>query len=312
MQSLENPALKKVLKNLGAQDLVPLAPLCTFKAGGPARFFIKAERPEDVMTLQMACEEYGVSLHILSGGSNTLFSDQVFPGVVLKLGSAFDEISVKSDGLSMEVKAATPFAKVTKKALAMGWGKALGWSGTPGLIGGALRMNAGTRLGEIKDALLRVHGIKNGKLVVFEREDIEFSYRENSLPNDLLIIKADLAYDISLIEDIKKLEVMAKEYRIMRRASQPNTASAGSFFKNPYPRTAAQLIENCDIKGLQYGGAQISKLHANFIVNNGGATANDIIHLASIAQDRVFDRFGIRLAPEIRLIGPNDLSKARN
>lgn len=303
MRPLFNTALIGLLKNLNAQEMMPLAPLCTFKAGGLARFFVKAEKVEDIMALQRACYEHEVKLHILSGGSNTLFSDQGFSGVVLKLGAAFDEMKLSCDGLSMQVKAATPFAKVTKQALHLGWGKALGWSGTPGLIGGALRMNAGTRFGEIKDAVLRIFGIKDGQKIVFERSDIVFGYRQNNLPPNLLITEAHLSYDATLIEDIKKLEVSAKEYRIMRRTTQPNTASAGSFFKNPYPESAAKLIDNCNIKGLKCGAAQISPLHANFIVNNGGATANDILHVASIAQSRVFERFGIKLVPEIHLIG---------
>ncbi|HXW60313.1 MAG TPA: hypothetical protein VEK06_02130, partial [Myxococcota bacterium] len=149
----------------------------------------------------------------------------------------------------------------------------------------------------------RVYGIAGGEECVFEHNDIEFGYRHNSLPNNLIITSAILAHEHELILENTLLEARMQEYRIRRKRTQPSTASAGSFFKNPEKAFAAQLIENCNIKGLQYGGAQISSLHANFIVNNGGATANDILHIASIAQSAVFDRFGILLVPEIRMVG---------
>lgn len=297
------PALKHTLTLLSAREHLPLAPLCTLKAGGKARFFVEAQTTSALILLQKACLEHNVALHVLSGGSNTLFSDAGFSGVVVKLGTNFAKLRISEDGLSMEAGSATSFAKITKYAVSLGWAKAVGWSGTPGLLGGAVRMNAGTRMGEIKDALVRVYGVLLGEERIYERSDLEFGYRSNNLPSDLIITAADLAYKQELIEDVALLEAQVQEYRIKRRATQPSIASAGSFFKNPYKAFAAQLIENCNIKGLQYGGAQISSLHANFIVNNGGATANDILHIASIAQKAVFERFGIALLPEIRLVG---------
>jgi UDP-N-acetylmuramate dehydrogenase len=303
-----NSALFNLLTCLGMEENVPLASFSTLKVGGPARFFVSPKTPEDIATIERASSEHGLDLHIISGGSNTLFSDHGFDGIIMKLGPQFDFIDESPDGLSMRVGAATSYAKVTKMALARGWTTAVGWTGIPGLIGGAVRMNAGTRAGEIKDAIRTVHGIINGKRVVFENTQIEFGYRKSNLPSGLIIHQADLFYDHHLIQPPAQLNLKVQEYRLKRKLTQPTINSLGSFFKNPYPSFAAQLIEKCNLKGLQYKGAQISPLHANFIVNNGGASAFDILYIASIAQKTVFNHHGIMLYPEIKLVGsfPSD------
>lgn len=296
-------ALLTLLQKLEAQKNAPLAPFSTLKVGGRAGYFVVCQSEADLGLLQVACREHLTNIHIISGGSNTLFSDQGFDGVVIKLGPSFDYINLENTGLNLSIGAASSFAKVTKTAVGLGWAHAVGWSGTPGLIGGALRMNAGTRLGEIKDALARIYGIQNGKSVIFEKKDLKFGYRHSDLPADLIITKADLAYDKSQLKPVSDLLKQVQEYRVKRKASQPSTASAGSFFKNPYPHYAAQLIESCNIKGSSYKNAQISPVHANFIVNNGGATAEDILCIAGTAQKAVWDKFGVMLKPEIRLVG---------
>jgi UDP-N-acetylmuramate dehydrogenase len=295
--------IKHLLAQIDVQENVPLAYFSTLKVGGPARYLVMPNTLDQVAQIELAAFEHGISLHVLSGGSNTLFSDSGFDGIVLKLGKAFDFVKADDDGLHLTIGARTSFAKVTKMALMRGWKTALGWSGTPGLIGGAIRMNAGTRLGEIGDAVFLVHGIKNGQEFIYRKDEIEFAYRSSDLPSDLIICKAELSYDRHLVEPADALMAKVQEYRQKRRLTQPTINSLGSFFKNPYPLFAAQLIENCNLKGLQYNGAQISPLHANFIVNNGGASANDILYIAKTAQQRVFDAFGISLVPEIRAVG---------
>jgi UDP-N-acetylmuramate dehydrogenase len=296
-------ALVALLKKLETRENTSLAPFSTLKVGGYARYFVVCHNEEELCLLQRACNEHTTNLHIISGGSNTLFSDQGFDGVVVKLGPSFDYINQEATGLNLCVGAASSFAKLTKIAVNLGWTHAVGWSGTPGLVGGALRMNAGTRLGEIKDAVNRIYGIQDGRAVVFEQKDIKFSYRASNLPTNLIITRADLAYDKNQLRPVADLLQQVQEYRLKRKASQPSTASAGSFFKNPHPLFAAQLIENCSLKGSSYKSAQISPLHANFIVNNGGATAEDILHIAGTAQKAVWDKFGVMLKPEIRLVG---------
>jgi len=294
-------ALLNLLKKLNAHEQAPLAQLSTLKVGGPARYLVYINSEQDLCDLQKACLEYQQDIHIVSGGSNTLFSDQGFDGVVIKLGEAFDY--VENTQLNIISGAASSFAKITKLAVSLGWAHAVGWSGTPGLIGGAVRMNAGTRLGEIKDALMRVHGVQNGACRVFEKEDILFGYRTNNLPKDLIITKAEFAYEPDMLKPVGELLNSMREYKSKRLATQPRTASLGSFFKNPYPDFAAQLIEKACLKGFAYKKAQISLLHANFIINNGGAQAEDILYVAGVAQKTVFENFGIMLTPEVRQVG---------
>lgn len=297
-----------IFSKVGVKENVSLAPFSTLKIGGPARYFAVPTTIDQIKVLQRIAIEYGLKLHILSGGSNTLFSDVGFDGLVIKLAKSFDYLTVNNDG-SMTVGSATSFAKTTKAAIAQGWAHAVGWSGTPGLLGGAIRMNAGTRMGEIKDAIHSVRAIRNGELIEFTKDDIKFTYRNNNLPNDIIIFEAKLAYEKDLIEPVESLTAKVQEYRVKRRLTQPSDNSLGSFFKNPYPLFAAQLIEKCNLKGLQYNGAQISFLHANFIVNNGGATANDILSVAAIAKRSVFDNFGVLLQPEIRMVGEFSLAQ---
>ena len=282
---------------------VPLAQFSTLKVGGITRLMVMPNTTADIARVQTCAKDHGLPLHVVSGGSNTLFSDDGFPGIIVKLGPSFDFIDAHQSTLAMSTGAATSFAKITKLALSWGIKSALGWCGTPGLIGGAVRMNAGTRMGEIKDAIVRVHGVLDGKEYIFNRHEIHFGYRSNSLPEDFIITRVDLQSSINDIEDEQVLNIKVQEYRRKRRQTQPSVNSLGSFFKNPYPHFAAQLIEKCNLKGIEYRGAQISPLHANFIVNNGGACADDILYIASVAQQRVFDQFGIVLSPEVRMVG---------
>jgi len=291
------------MAKLGAEHNVPLAPFSTLKVGGPARFLVTPSSVDQLKTLQRACAEFEINTHIVSGGSNTLFSDQGFNGVVIKLASTFNFVEGMDSGSELTVGAATSFARVTKIATDRGWAHAVGWSGIPGLIGGAVAMNAGTRMGEIKDAVKAVYGVLGGNDVVFNREDIDFGYRHTSLPHNLIIWQVTLTYDKEYCQPVHNLQNKLFEYRRQRKATQPTINSLGSFFRNPYPNYAAQLIENCNLKGLKYKGAQISPLHANFIVNNGGASANDILHIASVAKRAVLDKFGIALIPEVRMVG---------
>lgn len=303
MIAVSNSALINFFKSKNVEENVTLAPFSTLKVGGPARFFIMPKTIQDVADIERACLEHGLPIHILSGGSNTLFSDQGFDGLVIKLGPSFDTIETSPDGLFMSVGGATSYAKVTKMAIARGFSPAVGWSGIPGLIGGAVRMNAGTRLGEIGDAVSAVHGIINGQDIRICRNEIQFEYRKTSLPSNFIITKVDLLFDANKLKSSDELLQKVQEYRLRRKSTQPTINSLGSFFKNPYPSFAAQLIEKCNLKGLQYKGAQISPLHANFIVNNGGASAHDILYIASVAQKTVFEQYGIMLSPEIKLAG---------
>lgn len=295
--------LNKFLSKFNIEKNVCLAPFSTLKVGGAAKFFIIPKTAQEIMNINLACFEYGIPIHVLSGGSNTLFSDEGFDGMIIKLGNDFDYIKLASDYRSMIVGAATPLARVIKTAIKYGWEIAPGLSGIPGLIGGAMMMNAGTKWGEMSDIISLVKGIRYDQEIIITKNEINFSYRQTSLPKDLIITEIEISIAKDGIKPVEDVFLKVQEYRNKRRLTQPVKKSLGSFFKNPYPLFAGQLIEKCNLKGLSYNDAQISTLHANFIINNGHACAQDILYIAKLAQKRVYEQYAIDLIPEVRLLG---------
>lgn len=298
-------AFENIISGIGIdikKDIL-LAPFSTLKVGGAAQYFLTPNSVQEIALIQKACFEYGMPLHILSGGSNTLFSDQGFRGVVLKLGPSFDEITVDEQNLTITAKAGSSFAKLTKIATGLGFAPAVGFSGVPGLVGGATRMNAGTKLGELGEVIEEVYGVFKGEYICLNKKELLFSYRHVNLPKDFIVEKIKISYPKNLLQDPNHLKTLVSAYKLKRKETQPTINSLGSFFKNPYPLFAAKLIENCHLKGLEYNKAAISSLHANFIINLGGASAKDILHLAALAQQKVFKNFGVVLHPEARMVG---------
>lgn len=304
MISLSYP-LKKLMRRLNAKEYFNLSSFTTIKIGGNARFFILINNLDDLKELQKALLDHEVKIHILGGGSNTLFSDLGFNGAVIKLGPYFSQILETKEN-SFKVGAAASFAKLTKICVNKSIKSAVGWAGTPGVVGGAVYMNAGSKLGEISDVVESISGLYEDKIINISKKDCGFSYRNSNLPKNFIITEVDIKAfkdDLGFKNDLLKYY---EESKAKRKKTQPTINSAGSFFKNPYPNYAAKLIENCNLKGLQYGGAQISPMHANFIVNKGNATAYDVIELAKITRKTVFEEFGILLLPEILLAGEFD------
>lgn len=295
--------LNKFLSKFNIEKNICLAPFSTLKVGGMAKFFIIPKKTQEIIDINLACFEYGIPIHILSGGSNTLFSDEGFDGMVIKLGNDFDYIKLASDYRSMMVGSATPLAKVIKTAIKYGWEIAPGLSGIPGLIGGAAVMNAGTKWGEMSNVISLVNGVQYDKEISIAKSEINFSYRQTSLPKDLIVTEVELSITKDSIKPVAEILAKVQEYRKQRRLTQPVKKSLGSFFQNPYPLFAGQLIEKCNLKGLSYNDAQISTLHANFIINNGHACALDILYIAKLAQKRVYEQYAIALKPEVRLLG---------
>jgi UDP-N-acetylmuramate dehydrogenase len=177
--------------------------------------------------------------------------------------------------------------------------------GTPGQVGGALKMNAGTRDGEIGDVVVSVEAATADGPITLSREDCGFSYRKSKFSDFLVLTSVLLQCDSREIEQDKQLELdaMAKELLKRRKGSQPKLRSAGSIFKNPPGDFAGRLIEAVGLKGLVQGNAQISEVHANFVVNRGQATAADVLFLAERAKRLVRERFDIALEWEVRRVG---------
>jgi UDP-N-acetylmuramate dehydrogenase len=292
-----------MLAGLPVERGVLLAKRTTFGIGGPADMMVAAEREDDVTRVLAAAEEHHVPVFLLGGGSNLLVGDGGIRGVTLTLAGELAALHIQDEGRTLEVGAGVTYPRLTRTALDLGWPSAVGWMGTPGQVGGALKMNAGTRDGELGDVVVEVRGASAQGVLVFDRAACGFGYRSSAFPVGLVLTRAILQCDDRRTEQVTELHTMAKTLLARRHAAQPKLRSAGSIFKNPAGDYAGRLIESCGLKGFTVGRAQISPVHANFVVNLGGATARDVVACADHAQATVQDRHGVALEWEVRRVG---------
>lgn len=286
----------------------PLAKRTTFGIGGPADLLVVAKEEAHVVYALRAAEQHDLPVFVLGGGSNLLVGDGGIRGLVLTLSGQLASLQVLDGGSAIHVGAGVTYPRLTRTALDLGWPPAVGWMGTPGQVGGALIMNAGTKHGEIGDVVIEVRGASVDGVRVFDRSACEFSYRNSFFQRSasrLVLTSASLRCDSRETDETatEKLDTMAKELLHRRHASQPKLRSAGSIFKNPPGDYAGRLIEAAGLKGFTVGRAQVSPVHANFVVNLGGATAADVVAVATHAQTKVRDQFGVTLEWEVRRVG---------
>jgi UDP-N-acetylmuramate dehydrogenase len=275
--------------------------LTSYGLGGDAAVFLEAEGDQDLTALSHALEESGLPLLMLGRGSNMLVSDRGFPGIAVRLGAGFRWTRV--EGPRIEAGAGVPLPSV---AVLSGQHSLAGLEfavAIPASVGGAVRMNAGAHGRSVGEVLEEVDVFRLGKAA---RERIPalqlgFSYRSTDLPADAVVVGAGFALTPGDESEIKDKLRAARDWR---RANQPlNLPNAGSVFKNPPGDAAGRIIEQVCGKGLRVGGAQISEIHANFIVASAGARADDVYTLIRRIQRRVKEETGVDLEPEVRLVG---------
>lgn len=281
----------------------PMARRTTFGIGGPADLLVAAHAESDVVRVLGVAERLGLPHFVLGGGSNLLVGDGGVRGIVLTLGGELAALSVLEGGARIEVGAACSFPRLTQVALEQGWRPAVGWFGTPGQVGGALVMNAGTRDGELGDVVVEVRMATAGGLERLPRAACGFGYRRSVFPAGAVLTGACLQCDSHQSNEAEALKGMAQALLTRRHATQPKLRSAGSVFKNPPGDFAGRLIEAAGLKGHRVGAAQISEVHANFVVNLGGATARDVLTLAEHARAAVKQHSGVELQWEVRRVG---------
>lgn len=277
----------------------PLAPLTTYRIGGPALYFAEAPSRRGLALLLRAVRTLQLPYVILGGGSNILFGDNGFPGVVIRLTGDFNAWRLEGD--TLVAGAGTPLALLVKKTAELGFGGLEPLAGIPGTLGGAVMGNAGTKEGWIGDLLAGVDILtENGEMLTRNRSDINFAYRSSGLENTVI-----LGASFHLKKGQKNDIVTEINNRLSRREeSQPQgTGNAGSVFKNPPGDSAGRLIESAGLKGARCGGAVVSDKHANFIINTGHASAQDVRTLISIIQKKVRETFNVPLEPEIKIFG---------
>lgn len=289
---------------LDPQRDVPLASLGYWRVGGPADLFVVVEDSSQLAALLGAVVDESVT--VLGNGSNLLVSDRGIRGLTLRLAGRFKDSATGEDprGPWVDAGAGLMNTVLLARLAKRGWGGLGALAGVPGTVGGAIRMNAGTHLGEIGERVVHVDVVlADGERRRLGPSDLDFAYRWAQLPAGAIITSARLrAEDEAAAVAAERAAVRAHLTR--RRATQPlDKPSCGSVFRNPPGDAAGRLIEAAGLKGRRRGGAMISDLHANFIVNTGGATAEDLRWLVHHARDAVAARSGICLQPEVHAVG---------
>lgn len=304
INSDNDEVLKKIGKIIPSTRLLlnePLSKHTTFKIGGPADYLIFPSSAEDVSGVIIIAKKYDIPISVLGNGSNILVRDKGIKGLVLKFGS--DIAYISHSGETVTVGAGAKLAEASIYAAQNGLSGMEFAIGIPGSIGGAVFMNAGAYTGEMCQVVSAAIGVcADGSIKRFEGAEIAFGYRHSAFhDNDCIICEVELR----LIRQEKTIiEQKMYEYQLKRETKQPlEMPSAGSTFKRPLGHFAGTLIEQAGLKGLTVGGAQVSKKHAGFVVNAGGATAQDVLRLIKEVQHRVYEHSGVMLQPEVRIIG---------
>ena len=281
----------------------PLAPWTSVRVGGEADVWVRPKDGDSVVQLLLIAREEGVPLTVLGGGANTLVGDGGVPGIVVKLPADLlpEEKQIDEEGGRLTLCAGAAIARLitVMKANALVGAEFL--AGIPGTLGGAVTMNAGTKHGECMTRVEAVELATPDGLGWIDARTLRYRYRHTDLPRGGVVTRARFRLERGdVLESQKKMDSDLGYRKATQPLSQPNF---GSVFKNPRPHFAGALIEAVGLKGHVIGGAQISTVHANWIVNLGGASARDVTSLMALAQARVRERFGSELEPEVKRIG---------
>lgn len=280
----------------------PMARHTTYRVGGPARYLVRVDSVGALRRVVECAEQCRVPWTVVGRGSNLLVSDAGFKGVVVTLGRDFRNMRFDEQTSVLTAGAAVLLSAAVQEAFRRSLAGLEFEVGTPGTIGGALRMNAGSRTEWISQSLIAVttysprYGLRR-RLAA----EIEWGYRSTSFDADEVMIECELALSPADPFYIRgKMEASLTR----RKQTQPlDKPSCGSVFKSPDGDSAGRLIDAAGLKGAQIGGAQVSEVHANFIVNNGTALAQDVKQLMELVQEKVAQTHGIELQPEVRFLG---------
>ena len=303
---------------------VPMSEHTSFKVGGPARYFVKAESVDDIKEAIQFTKERALPSFILGKGTNLLVSDNGFNGVIIQLGKFFSDIENLGNG-KIRAKGATPLARLARYTINEGLAGIHKLAGIPGSLGGAIYMNAGAYGQDVSQTCIEVETIDTaGNIRTRATAECAFNYRHSIFQElatsaasaesaeTILAATFQLTQASSLDKTAKDLENEMQECMTKRRNSQPlSMPNAGSTFKRldagaaatPTQIAPGYYIEQAGLKGYRIGGAEVSQVHANFIVNAGGATATDIKQLSEYVQKVVAEKFNIQLKREIILLG---------
>lgn len=272
----------------------------SFRIGGPCEYFVQIGNEDELKQVYELCKEEAVPFLVIGKGSNLLVNDGGLKGVVGVLAGDF--LLAKREGEEVEVGAGMSLSDLADFTLKEELSGLEFSSGIPGTVGGALFMNAGAYGGEMKDVLLSARVFVDGEFKIFQNEDLALSYRKS------LIQELDGAVVVAAKFRLKKydkeeIRLTIEDLNARRRDKQPlELPSAGSTFKRPENGFASKLIDEAGLRGTRIGGAEVSKKHTGFIVNVDNATCEDVKKLIAFIQDTVYEKTGIRLIPEVKML----------
>ncbi len=293
--------LKSILPSSAWQKDEPLSSHCTFKIGGNADYFARPEDEKSFTELMLAVKQNGVPYCVIGGGSNILFSDKGFRGIVITT-RGLKNIDICGENMTVGSGAMLPLVSARAQNESLDGMRFM--CGIPGTVGGGVFMNAGAHGGEIADILVstRYFDTERGEICSLLAEEHDFSYRHSSYMEhpERIILSADFALKHGNADEIKaECDCLLKK----RAEKQPlEFPSAGSTFKRYPGFFTAQLIDECGLKGFSVGGAQVSEKHAGFVINRGGATASDVLSLVGHIKGVIKEKHGIDIECEIRFI----------
>ncbi|MEW9501391.1 UDP-N-acetylmuramate dehydrogenase [Jeotgalibacillus marinus] len=300
--------MKKFIKALQAADVgnislnENLANHTTMKVGGPADVLVEPASIEKLQHLMNLINEHNVKWRVIGRGSNLLVSDKGIRGIVIKLGKGMDDLeingtTIRVDGGYSIIVLATQMAREGLHGLQFS-------SGIPGSVGGSVYMNAGAHGSDISKVLTKAHILfAEGTMKWLSNEELKFTYRTSILQKERpgIVLEAEFELTEGNKDNIKS---EMKKYKDYRRNTQPwNHPCSGSIFRNPLPNYAGQLIEQAGLKGFRLGGAQVSTVHGNFIVNAGGATSKDIQSVIKHIKNVIWAEYKIEMETEVEWVG---------
>jgi UDP-N-acetylmuramate dehydrogenase len=283
-----------------ARRRVPVGPLTTYRVGGPATLFTEVTSEDDVRAVAAAVSESDVPVLVVGRGSNLLVADAGFPGLAITLGGVFADMELADTQVGAGGAVSLPvLARRTAAAALTG----LEWAvGVPGSVGGAVRMNAGGHGSDVSGTLVRCRlvDLATGRDRDIAKDDLALGYRSSAVSSHDVVLHATFALASG---DRAASEAQIADIVRWRRENQPGGSNAGSVFTNPPGDSAGRLIDGAGLKGHRVGSAHVSPKHANFFQADEGGSADDVLALIEEVQRLVDERMGVRLEPELRLIG---------
>lgn len=294
-------ALRLQLPELDIREWEPMARHTTFRVGGRVRVFVRPTTVEEIMTVCTLLKAEGIRPFLMGRGSNLLVADEDLEGVVIQLAENFSDCRREGD-CGLYAQAGVTLVRLARLAQEYGLTGMEFAGGIPGALGGGVSMNAGAYGGELKDVVVSVDYLDEDlNLRTASGEECAFRYRGSAFSDtNKIILGARIALQASTVEAV---EARMEELKAKRVKSQPlEYPSAGSTFKRPVGGYAAAMIDEAGLKGYAVGGAQVSEKHAGFVINRGGATCADVLALMDHIRKTVYDRTGIELEAEVKII----------